>query len=44
MSTREEYHEMKWDKTFGKDDCPLCQVVKNNENISEICWWINDFL
>ena len=31
--TRQEYHQKKWKKIFGKEDCPFCYIKKN-----EIYW------
>lgn len=33
MPTREEYHKIKWNKTFGKDDCPFCDIPANEGHI-----------
>ncbi len=33
VGTREEYHILKWDITYGKDDCPFCDVDANKESI-----------
>lgn len=43
MSTREEYHTIKGNKTYGKDDCPLCKVLQNQEH--HILWvWEHWFI
>ena len=36
MPAREEYHIIKWSKTYWKEDCPLCKVLENNEQ--HILW------
>lgn len=33
MNTREEYHKIKPNKHFGKDNCPFCDIEANTGHI-----------